>query len=608
MADVEFNSISQISTLDPEHLFPVFKKTLNQPTVPSVISQADLLALFAANGGVGGAALGKWTRSILEFKTGGAGTYASPYTGWEAPLRAYIDSIKGNCTILFPSGVYLDQVGFKWAKYSNTAYLAERGTILMSTQSTIASFVGEIVNVQPGWKHSYGIIFTGFILDGGNSANSAFANKGMYLGAVHHSIFRVEVRNVLQAAFEFGFSVCNDFDIRTTNRIGNRTGDDFSTPEPVNKPSNGLLVHGVDPNGASSPFFQCNDVFMIIETTSGAGSILGNAHHNRFFGTSEATAGTSMIVNSTSDNNTVTGMDFEVSGNSVNLDCAGSNNKFVNCTCPDGVAKITGGRANKIEGGMYNTLQIDSAASYTRVDTPTVGRSGGSFIDNSATTEIIGQIQRYNAGVEAPTRSLKMPSGASFGGDVTLSSGGLVLTSPNGSQKRLILNDDGTISWVAIANLTNYALATAGATVTGTNPINGNYSLASLINGVRHTNNGWGIAANGYASTVGMPVNVDITFSQSRTITEIDVFTLADATNYNVDPTLSDTFSTSNGVTAFDVQYWNGTTWVTITSVTGNNKVWRKFTFAAVTTTKIRINVTASSDNIARLVEVEAWG
>ena len=37
------------------------------------------------------------------------------------------------------------------------------------------------------------------------------------------------------------------------------------------------------------------------------------------------------------------------------------------------------------------------------------------------------------------------------------------------------------------------------------------------------------------------------------------------------------------GLTAYQVQYWNNSSWVTIPggSISGNNKVWRKFTFAA---------------------------
>ena len=76
-----------------------------------------------------------------------------------------------------------------------------------------------------------------------------------------------------------------------------------------------------------------------------------------------------------------------------------------------------------------------------------------------------------------------------------------------------------------------------------------------------------------------------------------------------VQPTLTQTFSLY-GITAFDVQYWNGSAWTTVSggSVMGNNKVWRQFTFSSITTSKIRLVVNDGADHIlSRVVEVEAW-
>jgi hypothetical protein len=50
--------------------------------------------------------------------------------------------------------------------------------------------------------------------------------------------------------------------------------------------------------------------------------------------------------------------------------------------------------------------------------------------------------------------------------------------------------------------------------------------------------------------------------------------------------------------------------WVTVTggSITGNNKVWKKLSFSATTTSKIRVLTNASIDNgYSHLTEVEAW-
>lgn len=159
---------------------------------------------------------------------------------------------------------------------------------------------------------------------------------------------------------------------------------------------------------------------------------------------------------------------------------------------------------------------------------------------------------------------------------------------------------------------TNFALSSNGATAQVSNQANANFVAENLNDGFRHTNNNWGQVeqnAGGGWSATGVPATATIEFGQSRTINEIDVFTLADAVQYNTNPTLTDTFS-SYGATAWTVEYWDGAAWVNIPEcfVSGNNKVWRKFTFADITTTKIRVVVTAAVDNVARLVEIEAWG
>ena len=75
------------------------------------------------------------------------------------------------------------------------------------------------------------------------------------------------------------------------------------------------------------------------------------------------------------------------------------------------------------------------------------------------------------------------------------------------------------------------------------------------------------------------------------------------------EPTEAMTFS-SYGLSAFQVQYWDGSAWQTVSggSISSNNKVWRKVSFANVTTDRIRIYITGAADGISRLAEVEAYG
>ena len=64
------------------------------------------------------------------------------------------------------------------------------------------------------------------------------------------------------------------------------------------------------------------------------------------------------------------------------------------------------------------------------------------------------------------------------------------------------------------------------------------------------------------------------------------------------------------GLTAYTVEYWSGSSWIQIpnASVTGNNKIWRKFEFSSISTSKIRVVTSASVDGYSRLTEVEAYG
>jgi hypothetical protein len=101
---------------------------------------------------------------------------------------------------------------------------------------------------------------------------------------------------------------------------------------------------------------------------------------------------------------------------------------------------------------------------------------------------------------------------------------------------------------------------------------------------------------------------LEVDFSGSKTINEIDVFSVQDNYSSPADPTQGMTFS-QYGLRDFEVQYWNGTTWLPVPSgtITSNNLVWRQLTFAALSTTKIRVWVTAALNTWSRITEVEAY-
>jgi hypothetical protein len=61
-------------------------------------------------------------------------------------------------------------------------------------------------------------------------------------------------------------------------------------------------------------------------------------------------------------------------------------------------------------------------------------------------------------------------------------------------------------------------------------------------------------------------------------------------------------------VTDFSVQAWNGSSWITLGTVNGNNLVKRTVSFGPYTTDRIRISITGALASSSRITEVEAWG
>jgi hypothetical protein len=85
------------------------------------------------------------------------------------------------------------------------------------------------------------------------------------------------------------------------------------------------------------------------------------------------------------------------------------------------------------------------------------------------------------------------------------------------------------------------------------------------------------------------------------------VYSVQDSFQNPAEPDDRMTFSLY-GLTDFRVQGWNGSSWDTLGTVTGNNLVKRTISFTAYTTDRIRIVVDQSKDGgWSRITEIEAW-
>jgi hypothetical protein len=162
-----------------------------------------------------------------------------------------------------------------------------------------------------------------------------------------------------------------------------------------------------------------------------------------------------------------------------------------------------------------------------------------------------------------------------------------------------------------VASRTNYALLSNGSTAAGsTEYASGGFPAASAINGDR-TGGNWGGGGGGWNDNTRdvFDDSLQVSFSGSRTIDEIRVYTLQDVYTNAVEPT-PDMTCTYYGLLDFEVQTWDGSNWVTVPNgnVTNNDKVMRVFTFPAVTTGKIRVLVHNARTHFSRIVELEAYG
>ena len=110
------------------------------------------------------------------------------------------------------------------------------------------------------------------------------------------------------------------------------------------------------------------------------------------------------------------------------------------------------------------------------------------------------------------------------------------------------------------------------------------------------------------ATANAFPDWVEVAFNGSKTIDEVDVFSLQDAWANPSEPTAALTF-TAYGLADFTVQYWTGTAWQAVPGgvIRNNTLVWRSLTFAAVTTTKIRVLTERGLNAFSRVVEIEAY-
>jgi hypothetical protein len=157
------------------------------------------------------------------------------------------------------------------------------------------------------------------------------------------------------------------------------------------------------------------------------------------------------------------------------------------------------------------------------------------------------------------------------------------------------------------SGLGNVALASNGAAASASSYYSSGYAPSGVIDGQRSGAN-WGSGGGWDASTYGsFPEWLQVNFSGLKSVTQVSVYSVQDTYWAPIEPTDTMTFN-NYGLVNFSVQGWDGSGWITLATVSGNNLVKRTLNFSAFTTDRIRIYITAAADGYARATEVEAWG
>lgn len=230
-----------------------------------------------------------------------------------------------------------------------------------------------------------------------------------------------------------------------------------------------------------------------------------------------------------------------------------------------------------------------------------IGQQAGWYIDNISLTASVFTDVITTAGTS------HLISGKSTGNycyrvRTAYDVGGLLVQGPFSNVVNVVVNN--------VCVRSNVALSSAGSTaVASSSHTSGSYPAIAALNGDR-IGNTWGTSTGGWndGTRANYPDVFEVNFPTSMVIDEINVVTLQNNWQNATSPPDLATPATEEGIVDFDVEYWNGSAWMNIASVTGNDKAWRQFIFAPVATTKIRVVVNNSRNSWSRLVEVEAWG
>lgn len=376
--------------------------------------------------------------NVQDFVTAGAGTVASPFTGWDGVFAANLIAgqgvdtgfnVSGNTEYWF-SGV--PSTGRAYYSYStplviNSPHGTEyRGSRLVGHGDITLQFtgIGKAVSVTADNSGALSSVYN-FGMENLRIRGNQNCTDALYVMGVHHSTFRnIRLAECTGAGLRVAFSVCSVYD----NIVYSKNEAGFTT-----NPSAGIVLQA-DPYSANATTAN-TFINPIIEGIVGTGISLVAANGNKFIGgTAEGTTGVGVNIAALCERNSFIGIDLESNSGGDIVD-SGIETAWINCVglsspeAGDGAGvksmHLTSGKSQTIIGGDYQNVTIDvgnTAASFLGTIYNRLG-GAGFFTNNSVTTYYQNVTDYTNAGVKAGVGLVTITDGSGAGLAITSTAG-----------------------------------------------------------------------------------------------------------------------------------------------------------------------------------------
>lgn len=286
--------------------------------------------------------------TVNDFVTGGDGTNANPWTGWDTGItwtgHTQYDFINGYYSYINSPNFALDHLCLN----------GKAGTILRHTGIGTALLIDAGVDTAVIKRH----VRMRLRLEGNINTTA-----GAYLRGCVHSEFDIDFHDVKGVCFTDVGSVGNRFKLRHTALTSGMT----------HQPATLLTVDRRGVGGESS----ANDYDLIAENCSSYGVILNHCLTSIFRGFSEANAN-GLFIGAGSSYNNFQSFDLEVNTGG-DIDCYGTYNGFNGTLATKAV--IFYGAGNTINGGTFNGIRVDGARN--KFDGVLYANGGGTFVNNA---------------------------------------------------------------------------------------------------------------------------------------------------------------------------------------------------------------------------------